>query len=99
MKDFTEKLRDRLQGQAENERWTLLMRQRKLVADYEQVVEQLRNSDAQIQRLLGPLPSKDICLECYYRSGSSVGLRLLNEGNRAGDGVLTCPGCELVLTS
>lgn len=97
MKHLREQLRDRLHAQIENERWTLLLSQRKLIAEYERVAKQLLLSDAQIQRLLGPPPGTEICPECYYRTGSSVGLTLENEGNRAGDRVMVSPRRDLVL--
>jgi hypothetical protein len=97
VEDFRENLRARLYAEVENERWKILLSQKKLIEEYGRVVEQLRESDAQIVRLLGPPPSEDICPQCHYLSGFNVSLVPAIDENRAGDGIMTCPGCGLVL--
>lgn len=96
VKDYRERLRDRLHAEIENDRQMLLLQQKRLIADHECIAQQLRDCSRQIWRLLGPPPSKDICPACYYRSGSAI--PLIN-GNSARDGTSTCPNCSLVITS
>lgn len=97
MKDFREMLRGRLHAQFESERWEILSYQKKLIAEYGRTVEKLRDSDMQILRLLGPSPCTEICPRCHYRVGSAFRLVPATDENRAGDGVMTCPSCHLVV--
>lgn len=97
MTDFREKLRARLHTQTENERWEILLRQKKLISEYSRITEELRRSDTKISRLLGPAPSKDVCPECHYRCGTAVALMPAADENRAGDSIMICPACKLVL--
>ena len=90
-------LRGRLLAQVENERWEMLSYQKKLIEEYGRIVEKLRDSDMQIQRLLGPPPSEDVCPRCHYSVGSAVSLMPVTDENRAGDGIMTCPNCHLVV--
>jgi hypothetical protein len=97
VEDFREKLRARLHAQVENERWEILSGQKKLIAEYARIVEKLRDSDKQILRLLGPPPSEEICPRCHYRVGTAVSVIKVAEENRAGDRIMTCPSCDLVI--
>lgn len=90
-------LRARLHAQVENERWEILSCQKKLIVEYARIVEKLRDSDMQILRLLGPPPSEEICPQCHYRVGTAVRLIMVAEENRAGDGIMTRPSCDLVI--
>jgi hypothetical protein len=96
VRSFREKLRARLHAQIESERWKVLLRQRKLIDEYTAVVEQLRTSDMQIARLVGPPPNDEVCPQCHYCSGAAVELRPEMDGDRVGSALLRCPDCGLV---
>ncbi len=95
---FQEELRARLQAEIETERWSILASQKKLIEQYALVTEQLRQSELKISRLVGPPPDEDICPQCHYRCGSKVNLLPAGDVNRAGDGMMICPTCSLILS-
>lgn len=97
LKAFTEKIRDRLQFEFENEKWKVLLKQNQLLEEYGQIVDRLRHLDLQICRLAASPPPSDTCPECHYRRDAAVRLVPVEEGDRASDDIMTCPDCGLVL--
>jgi hypothetical protein len=96
-KRFIDKLLGRLRSRVEAERWKLLAQQESVIKDYNCIVEELRVSDKQISRLVGPLPDRSICPECHYLQGSSVALALAEEEDRYGGNIRRCPDCGLLV--
>jgi hypothetical protein len=91
LKAFSEKMRDRLQSEFENEKWKVLLRQNQLLEEYGQIVDRLRHLDLQISRLAESPPASQTCPECHYRRDAAVRLVPVEEGDRANDNIMTCP--------
>lgn len=97
-RSFTEKLRDRMKHRFETERWKILMRQRSVIDEYARILEELRTSDLQFKRLEDEMPPPDICPACHYCHGFAITLLPLDSDDRAGDAILQCPNCELIVS-
>jgi hypothetical protein len=97
VRSFRETIRSDLLSQVENQRWEILLRQKRVIEEYAEVAELLRKSDVQVSRLLGLPPSEKLCPHCHYLSGIEVSLIPVADENRAGSDIMTCPSCKLVL--
>jgi hypothetical protein len=87
-------VRNRLKAQVDQRHWQALMALQKAIQEFTQLHLAIRQAEAQLARLEGPLPNQDICPECHYLEGRSVALEHLSAAGKDSP-AMSCPACGL----